>query len=764
LLGHHRLETQINTKQMKKILIYILLLLGSSQLFAKTILVANESAFANANKQVLAGDTILLKSGFWDNCTLEITATGTVEKPIVIKAEISGKTIISGRSILRIGGEYVIVEGLLFTNGYAKEGSAWEFRVGKTVANHCRITNCMIKSFNNLIRKEERYWVSFYGQHNRIDHCNFIDKTNLGVLIAVILEDDRSRLNFHSIDSNYFGVRKPLGSNAGEIIRVGVSQHCTFNSNTNIHHNYFYQCDGETEIISIKSCGNLVHDNVFQECQGTVVLRHGNNNTIEHNLFLGNGKEGTGGVRIINEGNWVVGNYFYECRGDGFRSPLAIMNGVFHSPAYRYLPVRDAVFAHNTYNNCTAFGLGEGNDAERTVAPANVFFFNNLFYNNKDTTLCNIYSNTDSIFCKGNIISNTYGIPSLKGFEQKTILRQYWDGNAFPFFLAKHPKNNLPKSLSKEVSKRLLYGFPKSIGCATTFISFKELFDNANKMGVYWKLPEEVAPITQESNVPCKNAEEVYAALNTPNAHHSIQLTGTNYTFEKPINIESNTSFIGDAKMLVFASSSSLECLFRIKGANKLDIDNLDIDASNLQVKDFIVADGDGKCVHASLSINKMGVSKLTANSFFTAEKNAYLDEITVRDCFFSNDSCSLFSLKDERDDKGFYNVEKISINHCSFTKNKGELLTLYRGGNDESTMGPKLYFEDNKIVNNTSNNGLIDLMGVQRSFIRNNYFENSSIGNNLILYKDKVKASHILKNNTISNCGSIVENQFVSH
>ena len=94
--------------------------------------------------------------------------------------------------------------------------------------------------------------------------------------MAVMLDDERSRQNNHSIDSNYFGIRKPLGCNGGEMIRVGVSQHCTFYSNTVIKNNFFEHCDGETEIISIKSCGNVVRNNVFKECQGAVVLRHRN--------------------------------------------------------------------------------------------------------------------------------------------------------------------------------------------------------------------------------------------------------------------------------------------------------------------------------------------------------------------------------------------------------------------------------------------------------------------------------------------------------
>ena len=82
-------------------------------------------------------------------------------------------------------------------------------------------------------------------------------KKNMGVLLAVILDDGRSRENHHSIDHNYFGRRPVLGSNGGEIIRVGVSQHCQFNSNTQITNNFFEQCDGETELFLSNQAATL---------------------------------------------------------------------------------------------------------------------------------------------------------------------------------------------------------------------------------------------------------------------------------------------------------------------------------------------------------------------------------------------------------------------------------------------------------------------------------------------------------------------------
>ena len=138
-------------------------------------------------------------------------------------------------------------------------------------------------------------------------------------------------------------------------------------------------CDGEAEVISIKSGSNAVKENIFRECQGSVVLRHGDNNPVAGNIFLGNDKPGTGGVRVINKGQAVVSNLFYRCRGDDFRSPLAIMNGIPNSPAHRYVQVTNAQIISNTFYECAPMSLGEGSDTERTLPPDDVVFAIILF-------------------------------------------------------------------------------------------------------------------------------------------------------------------------------------------------------------------------------------------------------------------------------------------------------------------------------------------------------------------------------------------------
>jgi hypothetical protein len=109
-----------------------------------------------------------------------------------------------------------------------------------------------------------------------------------------------------------------------------------------------------------------------------------------------------------------------------------------------------------------------------------------------------------------------------------------------------------------------------------------------------------------------------------------------------------------------------------------------------------------------------------------------------------------------------------------------GDLLALYRGGSDESTLGPKLTFIDNKVTNcNTmdSTNALIQLTGIQKSKLASNLFTNcnsSESGNaakpstqkvngKLILYTDLVRANHIFHNNAIVSSGTVHLNKFVN-
>ena len=746
-----------------QVLVFCLLFFTSFSL-ARTIIVKTPEELKAADAAARPGDTIQLRNGEWRNIKIVLTAKGTENKPVVYKAEKNGEVKITGKSSLRINGSYLVIDGLYFTNGGSPEGSVWEFRHNKQVANHCRITNCIIESFNKENRFDDDNWIALYGKNNRVDHCSFFNKTNMGVLLAVVLDDDRSRLNEHSIDSNYFGYRKPLGSNGGEIIRVGVSQHCTFYSNTNIRNNFFEYCDGETEIVSIKSCGNKVTGNVFKESQGSVVLRHGNNNTVEGNLFWGNNKKATGGVRVINEGNWVVNNFFSGLRGEGFKSPLAIMNGIFNSPPHRYLPVKDAVIINNTFAHCAPVSLGEGSDEERTIAPENVYFYNNLFLPNpKDTQLAYISSKTNGYHFSNNVINkelkNTPAGFAVQPFEIKT-----WNSMPLPEYKQASALSGLPDSILKQGDTRLIFGFGTNSGVHNSGY-FKALLSNAKNMGARFKPAPKTMVQKGAKMINCKNGTELARELEKNIGNRIvIRLTGSYYEFKNPLRINSTVTLTGSQNEIYFSSKSKLPNLFQVKGSNHLTFNNVRINASGLKTDHFIIADSSDDVKHFALIIKQSSFKNLSAQSFFKAGKTSYADSIVVTSSSFINNKASLFNLTEEKENKGYYNVENMKIAGNRIENHKGPIMEIYRGGNDESTLGPMVIFSGNKITNASHDQALIDFFGVQESLVSKNTFINANPGKSLVKYTDIVKAKHFQFKNSFSKSGIIAENKFVTN
>lgn len=735
---------------------------------AETIVVKNIRELNQANDAAKPGDIIVLQNGEWKDVRISLDCKGTKEQPVMFKAQTPGKVLITGHSFLKIGGDFIVVDGLYFNNGFAGSNAVIDFRINKDhLANHCRVTNTVVNDFNNK-RMEENYWVSFSGKNNQVDHCSFFNKKNMGVLIAVILDDDRSRENFHSIDHNYFGTRLPLASNSGEIIRVGVSQHCEFNSNTQITDNYFEHCDGETEIVSIKSCSNVVRNNLFKECQGGVVLRHGNYNLVENNIFLGNDKEGTGGVRVINKGQWIVNNLFYKCRGVDFRSPLSVMNGIPNSPAFRYVQVSDAVIANNTFYNCSPASFCEGSDTERTLPPVNVDIINNAFYNKVDPVIYKAYDDMNGFRFTNNNINSQVKQSVPNGFQPTVFAtRQAAIG---PVAISTAAGAVIPDSLQQVAQQRLGHALSSKKGF-TDIDLLKRIQKNAySACGAKWFARPK--PVTAVEKVSCKTAEDIQRALATTHPGKLvIELTGKSYTFSQPLFITSNTEFhaAGNAAIIFSSAPVTMTHLLQIQAGNTLALDNINLDLSDLQVARFITTDTSGSSNHSVFTMKGCHVKNLdTGNgAFFYASKSSLCDSIIIYNNTFENNACELFSFEQETGKKGYYNVEKLFIRNNSISGNVGSVLNMLRGGNDESTLGPTLVFSDNILKSCQPVEGgipMIWLWGTQKSFIINNQFENCYNNANgiLVKFEDAVRADHVLADNKITNSGSIIKDRFV--
>lgn len=351
-------------------------------LFCFQSLVAEDYTINSAselNKLSLSpGDVVTMSNGIWTNQQLKFRGEGSEANPIILRAQTQGEVILTGDSRLSMSGQYLIVDGLTFKDGELEGGSAViEFRTSSSyLASHCRLTNTAIINYNPWDPGQEYKWISLYGDYNQVDHCSFVGKNHQGAMMVVWIGESA---NHHRINNNYFADIPVLGQNGGETIRIGTSKNSMKDSYTVVEHNLFENCDGEIEIISNKSCENIYRYNTFQHCEGMLTLRHGNRCDVYGNYFFGDLDKKSGGVRVIGEDHKVYNNYFQDLMSDGFRSAIALTNGVPDSPLNRYFQVTNAQVINNTIVNCKSpLTIGAGKSDELSLAPLNTIIANNV--------------------------------------------------------------------------------------------------------------------------------------------------------------------------------------------------------------------------------------------------------------------------------------------------------------------------------------------------------------------------------------------------
>ena len=356
-----------------------------------------------------------MKQGRWHDQQIRFTAKGTLQQPIVLKAQKPGKTKLTGYSLLKIYGSHLVVDGLIFTDGYI-DSSRSVIRLGEDT-RHCRLTNTAIIDYAPPNKKAKSAWVHILGLRNRVDHCFFSGKSNLGVVLSINFSVDQP--NYHQIDHNYFGPRSYHGLNGAEIIRIGDSTQSSQVSRTTVAHNLFEGCSGEAEIITNKSCENYFQSNTFRKCQGALTLRHGDRSVVEGNFFLGEGERNTGGVRVIGEGHRIWNNYFCGLTGSGARAALSIHNGIPNSPVGLYHQVKDLEVIHNTFvNNYQNVLVGYAKGKHGAILPPVGTVFANNIISGKKSPLIQLDEVQAQIKYEGNIVYGVKtGVSSGEGFQ-----------------------------------------------------------------------------------------------------------------------------------------------------------------------------------------------------------------------------------------------------------------------------------------------------------------------------------------------------------
>ena len=659
------------TRNIHKAIIALLLVGLPSITFAKRYDVALPEV-ASYLKTAQPGDRIYIKDGQYKDMQLKWIGKGTEKSPITIEALNPGKVKIEGGSILRIAGEWLSVSGLHCTDGYAPKGSVIEFRNGQELANHCRLTNCVIDKFNPSRRDQAYSYILLYGRHNRVDHCSLTGKLNLGVTLIVILNDERCLENHHRIDHNYFGERP---------------------SNTVIENNLFERCSGEVEVISIKSSDNIIRNNTLLECEGVVALRHGDRNTVNDNLFIGNGRRNTGGIRVVNAGHQIYDNVLVGLAGTRFFSALGVMDAVPNSLPNRYCQVVDVKMYRNTFVDCTNIEFGTGKDMERTLAPEKVSFTDNIIIN--------------------------------KGLDQPYIAVDDVAGIQF-----KDNKVQLAKN----------YSAP---GFTTEKVKAPQLPDDAairKDKGASWfknQVAHPAANVHKEYNVsPGTNLSEV---IHSAEPGGVIILAKGTYPIQRAMFIDKPLTIrAADAanKPLVRFNGDKPDNMVTIADGGKMVIENITFDGV-LEPGKALAKAGISTAFDMiqpyTLIVDGCEFQNFGEGGFFAIKgtKATFAESVTIRNCLFRDLSGDAINYAAEKDDIGRYNADDMLIENCSFYRLLGLPINIYRGGSDESTAGPYITISHCTFVDccNKERGSVMRLIGPQVLTVENCNFDNSGRG-----------------------------------
>ena len=321
----------------------IALVFFGTSLQAQTF-VNTRQTLQTAINAAVPGSTIIVRNGTYNDFYASITTkSGTDGNPITIKAETVGGVTLTGDSRFTMKkSSHIKFEGFVF------DCTSSNTLIKLEACNNVRITRNVFEldtptsiKWIVVVGTFDDYTFQFLSHHNRIDHNIFKNKFTGGNFITIdgTYNQDRSigqQSQYDRIDHNYFYNNSPRAVNEKESIRIGNSQLCNSSGFTTVEFNLFEECDGDPEIVSVKSNDNLIRHNTFNRNHGTLTLRQGNRSRVEGNYFFGGGKANgmldtqpiyTGGIRAYGTDHVIVNNYMEGLQGTIWDAPITLTQG-----------------------------------------------------------------------------------------------------------------------------------------------------------------------------------------------------------------------------------------------------------------------------------------------------------------------------------------------------------------------------------------------------------------------------------------------------
>ena len=328
--------------------------------YKRIVRVGNSSQLAEALGHLEPGDAVVLKDGVYMTGGVEVSGIqATAEMPVLIKAQHIGR--VRWRGFLHIyNSEHVGIEGIVFDESLAKLPATESkvVRVHFKNSRHCRLSRCILDfDESGISREESRYWLFLEaGKSNEVDHCRFGDKITKHAPLKVIYDEVAPFIHHNHFPLHSFAE----GSNGYETLQMGAGSKGTHGKRMQalIEYNLFTDCDGEAEIISVKTSANILRFNTFVGCKGKVVLRMSDDSKVYNNYFLNpTGKSNVGGIRIHGSRNDIFNNYFDGLTANVFETWAGDTDVSSGTEEANYRQSKDNRIVFNTAYNCKNHAL-----------------------------------------------------------------------------------------------------------------------------------------------------------------------------------------------------------------------------------------------------------------------------------------------------------------------------------------------------------------------------------------------------------------------
>ena len=397
-----------------KIAIITIILIANLQLSAQTYVTSSSTLSTQVNAAT-PGAVFIIPNGTYNNFSSTFTANANASNPITIKAETVGGDTLTGDSKFVFNlASHIILEGFVFNctsnNTLVKLNGSNNIRITRNVFEQVSTSSVKMVYIGGIYND---YTFQNLSHDNRIDHNIFQNKTTVGNYLTIDgTSNADGSISLQSqndkIDYNYFKNIGPREANEKEAVRIGWSQMSMSSGYTILEHNLFEDCDGDPEIVSVKSCDNIIRHNTFLKNYGTLSLRHGNRNRVEGNYFFGgdkaNGTFGTsttytGGIRIYGKDHLILNNYFEGLKGTQWDAPITLTQGDAidgnSTNLTKHFRAENVTIAYNTLvNNTYGIEIGFDNNNNYNTPLSNIKFANNIITGSENNLINYIENQT----------------------------------------------------------------------------------------------------------------------------------------------------------------------------------------------------------------------------------------------------------------------------------------------------------------------------------------------------------------------------------